>query len=139
MKFSHPLFQLNIALVTSSFFLFPLILFQTYCHCYRAIFLSQTVRPHQPLAAFNSTYYKNIKYVCMYASRYEKHIHRQKSRTFRAHLHLSAVYRITLWNNGISREFNMPAITARYAKKRVSYHDLHYLSTADLLFDEKRA
>ena len=30
----------------------------------------------------------------------------------------------------------MAAITARSAKKRVSYHDLHNLSTADLLFDE---
>ena len=27
---------------------------------------------------------------------------------------------------------------ARSAKKRVSYHDLHNLSTADLLFDEKK-
>ena len=32
----------------------------------------------------------------------------------------------------------MAAITARSAKKRVSYHDLHNLSTADLLFDEKK-
>ena len=32
----------------------------------------------------------------------------------------------------------MAAITARSAKKRVSYHDLHNLSTADLLFDKKR-
>ena len=51
------------------------------------------------------------------------------------------VYRITLRNNRnnrISREFNMAAITARSAKKRVSYHDLHNLSTADLLFDEKK-
>ena len=31
----------------------------------------------------------------------------------------------------------MAAITARSAKKRVSYHDLHNLSTADLLFYEK--
>ena len=30
------------------------------------------------------------------------------------------------------------AITARSAKKRVSYHGLHNLSTADLLFDEKK-
>lgn len=27
---------------------------------------------------------------------------------------------------------------ARSSKKRVSYHDLHNLSTTDLLFDEKR-
>ena len=32
----------------------------------------------------------------------------------------------------------MPAITARSAKKSVSYHDLYNLSTADLLFDEKK-
>ena len=32
----------------------------------------------------------------------------------------------------------MAAITARSSKKRVSYHDLHNLSTADLLFDEKK-
>ena len=32
----------------------------------------------------------------------------------------------------------MAAITARSAKKRVSYHDLHNLSTTDLLFDEKK-
>ena len=32
----------------------------------------------------------------------------------------------------------MAAITARSAKKRVSYHDLHNLSTADLLFDKKK-
>lgn len=32
----------------------------------------------------------------------------------------------------------MAAITARSAKKRVSYHDLHNLSTLDLLFDEKK-
>ena len=31
----------------------------------------------------------------------------------------------------------MAAITARSEKKRVSYHDLYNLSTADLLFDEK--
>ena len=31
----------------------------------------------------------------------------------------------------------MAAIKARSAKKRVSYHDLHNLSTADLLFYEK--
>ena len=31
----------------------------------------------------------------------------------------------------------MAAITARSAKKSVSYHDLYNLSTADLLFDEK--
>ena len=35
-------------------------------------------------------------------------------------------------------EFNMAAITARSAKKSVSYHDLYNLSTADLLFDEKK-
>ena len=33
--------------------------------------------------------------------------------------------------------FNMPAITARSAKKSISY-DLYNLSTADLLFDEKK-
>ena len=43
-----------------------------------------------------------------------------------------------LRNNRISREFNMAAITARSAKKSVSYHDLYNLSTADLLFDEKK-
>ena len=32
----------------------------------------------------------------------------------------------------------MAAITARSAKKRVPYHDLHNLSTADLLFGEKK-
>ena len=32
----------------------------------------------------------------------------------------------------------MAAITARSAKKSVSYHDLYNLSTADLLFDEKK-
>ena len=32
----------------------------------------------------------------------------------------------------------MAAITARSAKKRVLYHDLHNLSTADLLFDENK-
>ena len=32
----------------------------------------------------------------------------------------------------------MGAITARSAKKRVSYHDLHNLSTTDLLFGEKK-
>ena len=32
----------------------------------------------------------------------------------------------------------MAVITARSAKKRVSYHDLHNLSTTDLLFDEKK-
>ena len=32
----------------------------------------------------------------------------------------------------------MAAITVRSAKKSVSYHDLHNLSTADLLFDEKK-
>ena len=32
----------------------------------------------------------------------------------------------------------MAAITAQSAKKRVSYHDLHNLSTAGLLFDEKK-
>ena len=32
----------------------------------------------------------------------------------------------------------MAAITARSAKKRVSYHNLHNLSTADLLLDEKK-
>ena len=32
----------------------------------------------------------------------------------------------------------MVAITARSAKKSVSYHDLYNLSTADLLFDEKK-
>ena len=32
----------------------------------------------------------------------------------------------------------MAAITARSAKKRVSYYGLHNLSTADLLFDEKK-
>ena len=32
----------------------------------------------------------------------------------------------------------MAAIKARSAKKRVSFHDLHNLSTADLLFDEKK-
>ena len=32
----------------------------------------------------------------------------------------------------------MAGITARSAKKRVSYHDLHNLSTADLLFDGKK-
>ena len=37
----------------------------------------------------------------------------------------------------MSREFNMAAITARSAKKRVSYYDLDNFSTADLLFDEK--
>ena len=52
--------------------------------------------------------------------------------------HLSAVYRITLRNNRISREFNMTAITARSAKKSVSYHELYNLSTTDLLFDEKK-
>ena len=33
---------------------------------------------------------------------------------------------------------NMAAITARSAKKSVSYHELYNLSTADLLFDEKK-
>ena len=47
-------------------------------------------------------------------------------------------YRITLRNNRISREFNMAAITARSAKKSVSYHDLYNLSIADLLFDDKK-
>ena len=51
--------------------------------------------------------------------------HRQKSRTFRARKQLSAVYRITLRNDRISREFNIAAITARSAKKSVSYHDLY--------------
>ena len=32
----------------------------------------------------------------------------------------------------------MAAITARSTKKHVSYHDLHNLSTADLLFGEKK-
>ena len=32
----------------------------------------------------------------------------------------------------------MAAITSRSAKKSVSYHDLYNLSTADLLFDEKK-
>ena len=32
----------------------------------------------------------------------------------------------------------MAAITARSAKKSVSYNDLYSLSTADLLFDEKK-
>ena len=32
----------------------------------------------------------------------------------------------------------MAAITARSAKKSVSYHELYNLSTADLLFDEKK-
>ena len=32
----------------------------------------------------------------------------------------------------------MAAITARSVKKSVSYHDLYSLSTADLLFDEKK-
>ena len=32
----------------------------------------------------------------------------------------------------------MTAITARSAKKRVSYHDLYNLSTADFLFDEEK-
>ena len=32
----------------------------------------------------------------------------------------------------------MAAITARSAKKRVLYDDLYNLSTADLLFDEKK-
>ena len=32
----------------------------------------------------------------------------------------------------------MVMITARSAKKRVSCHDLRNLSTADLLFDEKK-
>ena len=32
----------------------------------------------------------------------------------------------------------MAAITARSAKKRVSFHDLHNLSTADLIFDKKK-
>ena len=32
----------------------------------------------------------------------------------------------------------MPAITAQFAKKSVSYHDLYNLSTVDLLFDEKK-
>ena len=32
----------------------------------------------------------------------------------------------------------MAVITARSAKKRVSYHYLHNLSTVDLLFDEKK-
>ena len=32
----------------------------------------------------------------------------------------------------------MVMITARSAKKRVLYHDLRNLSTADLLFDEKK-
>ena len=32
----------------------------------------------------------------------------------------------------------MAAITARSAKKRVPYHDLQNLSTADLLFGEKK-
>ena len=50
----------------------------------------------------------------------------------------SPLHRITLRNNRISREFNMAAITARSGKKRVSYHDLHNLSTTDLLFDEKK-
>ena len=37
----------------------------------------------------------------------------------------------------MSREFNMAAITARSAKKRVSYYDLCNFSIANLLFDEK--
>ena len=45
---------------------------------------------------------------------------------------------LTLRSNRISREFNTAAITARSAKKSVSYHDLYNLSTADLLFDEKK-
>ena len=32
----------------------------------------------------------------------------------------------------------MTAITARSAKKSVSYHELYNLSTTDLLFDEKK-
>ena len=32
----------------------------------------------------------------------------------------------------------MAGITARSVKKGVSYHDLHNLSTVDLLFDEKK-
>ena len=32
----------------------------------------------------------------------------------------------------------MAAIRARSAKKSVSYHNLHNLSTADLLLDEKK-
>ena len=32
----------------------------------------------------------------------------------------------------------MAAITARSAKKSVSYHDLYNFSTADLLFDKKK-
>ena len=32
----------------------------------------------------------------------------------------------------------MPEITAGSAKKSVSYYDLYNLSTADLLFDEKK-
>ena len=32
----------------------------------------------------------------------------------------------------------MAAIPARSAKKRILYHDLYNLSTADLLFDEKK-
>ena len=32
----------------------------------------------------------------------------------------------------------MAAITARSAKKSVSYHDLYNWSTADLLFNEKK-
>ena len=64
--------------------------------------------------------------------------HRQKSRTFRARKQLSAVYRITLRNNRISREFNIAAITPRSAKKSVSYHDLYNLSTTDHLFDENK-
>ena len=32
----------------------------------------------------------------------------------------------------------MAAITARSAKKSVSYHELYNLSTADLLFDENK-
>ena len=38
----------------------------------------------------------------------------------------------------IARKVNMAAITARSAKKRVSHHDLHNLSTTDLLFNKKK-
>ena len=51
---------------------------------------------------------------------------------------ISGISYYTLRNNRISREFNMAAITARSAKKSVSYHDLYNLNTADLLFDEKK-
>ena len=61
----------------------------------------------------------------LFSSSFLCYVTSPESRTFRARQQLSAVYRITLRNNRISKEFNMAAITARSAKKNVSYHDLY--------------